>query len=161
MSKMNPALAQRQFDHAALTAIAAFLRDHPAAPYSGRQCEEMVLDARDRLHGPRTIWNTLPSQPPCALGEQADVLFCGEDWGWPILGMVTRWGTPEEWTERTGSLAFYPGCEYSWSIYDQENDRFDDWNGSEPTLWLPRPNTPMWEEGAAAMERAQQEAAGG
>lgn len=38
---------QRKFDRDTLTAIADHLRDNPAPPYSGRQCEEMVMWARD------------------------------------------------------------------------------------------------------------------
>ncbi|WP_293825997.1 hypothetical protein, partial [uncultured Brevundimonas sp.] len=41
--------SQEQHDREALTVIAEHLRENPAAPYSGRQCEEFVLSARDAL----------------------------------------------------------------------------------------------------------------
>lgn len=47
--------SQEQHDHDALTAIAEHLRDNPAAPYSGRQCEEFVLSARDALLSARPL----------------------------------------------------------------------------------------------------------
>lgn len=140
--------AQNQHDYDAMTAIAAFLRDNPAAPFSGRQCAEFVQDARDRLYGGVTAWNRLIEHAPCAVGYQADVLFCGPDWGWPILGMVTRWGTLEAWVARTGSPDHYYGAEYEWSVYNQEDDRYEPWgeNAPQPTLWLPRPKTPSEQE---------------
>lgn len=42
--------AQRQTDYDAMTAIATHLREHPAPPYSGRQCEEHVQFARDAIY---------------------------------------------------------------------------------------------------------------
>lgn len=41
--------SQERHDYEAMTVIAAHLRDNPAAPYSGRQCEEFVQFARDAL----------------------------------------------------------------------------------------------------------------
>lgn len=46
------AAAQRRVDFDAMTVIAAHLRQSPAEPYSGRQCEEHVLHARDALYSP-------------------------------------------------------------------------------------------------------------
>ncbi|UTC28173.1 hypothetical protein GURKE_01420 [Brevundimonas phage vB_BpoS-Gurke] len=136
---------QRQWDYDAMTAIAAFLSDNPAAPFSGRQCAEFIQDARDRLYGGVTVWNRLIDQPPGKFGDQVDVIFCGEDWGWPMWGMVDCWGTLEEWIARTGSAEHYPGVPYEWSVYDQQKDRYITWerNAPEVTLWLPRPKTPL------------------
>jgi hypothetical protein len=41
---------QRAHDFDAMSVIAAHLRECPADPFSGRQCEEFVIDARDRLY---------------------------------------------------------------------------------------------------------------
>ncbi|MNS47409.1 hypothetical protein D3C72_799370 [compost metagenome] len=41
--------SQDKHDYDALTCIAAHLRDNPAHPFSGRQCEEFVQSARDAL----------------------------------------------------------------------------------------------------------------
>lgn len=43
--------AQHASDYKMMSVIADFLRDNPAHPYSGRQCEEMVLSARDAALG--------------------------------------------------------------------------------------------------------------
>lgn len=135
---------QRRWDYDAMTTIAAHLRDHPAAPFSGRQCSEFVQDARDRLYGGKTVWNRLIDHPPGKFGDQVDVLFCGEGWCWPMMGMVTCWGTLEDWVARTGSADHYPGAPYQWAVYDQQNDRYTDWEADAPevTMWLPRPETP-------------------
>lgn len=139
----GPSFDQNQHDYAMMTLIAQHLVDNPAPTLSGRQCAEFVEDARDRLYGGVTIWNKLIERAPCALGEQADVLFCGHNWGWPMLGMVTRYGTLEEWTAKTGSADHYPGVEYEWSVYDQENDRYTPWEHTVPvTMWLYRPDAP-------------------
>lgn len=45
---------QRQHDYDAMTAIASYLRDNPAPPLSGRQCEEFVHHARDALYGEKS-----------------------------------------------------------------------------------------------------------
>lgn len=137
---------QRQHDFDAMSTIAAFLRDNPADPFSGRQCAEFVLDARDRLYGPKTVWRSVAADPPCGFGEQADVIFCGDGWYWPMWGMVTRYGTLKEWTAATGSAEHWPGREYQWSIYDQENDKYLEWDGPEPTMWLERPGSPQGEQ---------------
>lgn len=160
----KPPFSQRLWDFDAMTRIAAHLRANPAPPYSGRQCEEFVLDARDRLYGAMTVWRIVTGEPPCAIGEQADVMFCGPEWYWPMWGMVTCWGTLEAWTERTGSGEHWPGKEYQWSVYDQENDRYNEWDGDEPTMWLPRPGSPLGEEvenkhrAALAAHRAEEPA---
>jgi len=44
------AFDQRVHDFDAMSVIAAHLRENPADPFSGRQCEELVIDARDRLY---------------------------------------------------------------------------------------------------------------
>lgn len=148
---------QRLWDYDAMTKIAAFLRDNPAAPYSGRQCEEFVLDARDRLYGDTTVWRSVAGDPPCEIGEQADVIFCGEGYHWPLWGMVTCWGTLEAWTARTGSADGWPGHEFGWSIYDQENDRYLDWEDHAAiTMWLPRPRSPLGD--AIELGRVQMQA---
>ena len=139
---MSEPFDQNQHDYDAMTTIAAFLRDNPAAPFSGRQCQEFVQDARDRLYGGVTVWNKLIERAPCAVGEQADVIFCAEDWGTPVTGMVTRWGTLQEWTAKTGSALYYPGKEYEWAWYHVYEDRMITWDGPEPTLWLALPKTP-------------------
>ena len=134
---------QNQYDYDAMTVIAAFLRDNPAAPFSGRQCSEFVQDARDRLYGGVTVWNRLIERAPCAVADQADVLFCGPNWATPLSGMVTRWGTPEEWQAAVvGSIEHHPGYEYEWSWYRADTDTLVPWDGEEPTLWLAQPKTP-------------------
>lgn len=140
------AFDQNQHDYDAMTTIAAHLRENPAAPFSGRQCSEFVQDARDRLYGGVTTWNRLIDRAPCAVAQQADVLFCGPEWGWPITGMVTRWGTPEEWQATVGAIDHHPGVAYEWAWYDAGSDRFVPWDGPEPTLWLPRPKSPREQE---------------
>lgn len=141
---MTEAFDQNQHDYAMMTLIAQHLVDNPAPGLSGRQCAEFVEDARDRLYGGQTVWNRLIDRAPCEIGEQADVIFCGKNWGWPMWGMVTRFGTLEEWIARIGSADHYPGYEYEWCVYDQEHDKFRPWgeNAPEVTLWLPRPEAP-------------------
>ncbi|UTC28818.1 hypothetical protein MARCHEWKA_03060 [Brevundimonas phage vB_BpoS-Marchewka] len=137
---------QNQHDYDAMTTIAAHLREHPAAPLSGRQCSEFVQDARDRLYGGVTTWNRLVDRAPCAVAQQADVLFCGRDWATPLSGMVTRWGTPEEWRAAVGSIDHHPGHEYEWSWYRADTDQLIPWDGPAPTLWLLLPKTPGAQE---------------
>jgi hypothetical protein len=138
--------SQKAHDFDAMSTIAAHLRENPAHPFSGRQCEEFVLDARDRLYGPKTVWRSVAGDPPCEDGEQADVIFCGDGWYWPMWGMVTRWGTLEAWVAKTGSADHWPGKDYQWSIYDPEKDKYLEWDGPEPTMWLPRPGSPQGEQ---------------
>ncbi|USN16050.1 hypothetical protein PAPPERLAPAPP_03090 [Brevundimonas phage vB_BpoS-Papperlapapp] len=137
---------QNQHDYDAMTTIAAHLREHPAAPFSGRQCSEFVQDARDRLYGRPSTWHRLLDRAPCAVGHQADVLFCGPDWATPLSGMVTRWGTLEEWTAFTGSGAHWFGQEYEWTWYHADDDRCVPWDGPAPSLWAPMPKTPGAQE---------------
>lgn len=149
---------QRKWDFDAMTAIASFLRDTPADPYSGRQCEEFVLDARDRLYAPdryfllkqaiedlvrvNLSWRSVETDPPCPIGEQVDIIFTQEgDYG-VYVGMVSGFGTLAEWVERTGSEDHWPG-QYQWSVYDQQNDKYLEWEGDAPTLWMVKPMSPQ------------------
>jgi hypothetical protein len=83
----------------------------------------------------RMLWRDVATDPPCAVGEQADVMFCAPGWGWPIVGVVTR----------------FTESGYDWLLYDQENDKFLEWlpdgcKGPLPTLWLPMPVPPKGQE---------------
>lgn len=59
--------------------------------------------------------NRLPGEP----GEQTDVLMWSPEWATWLKGMVTRWmdGT----------------CE--WSIYNQQDDRYHEWE-YPPEFWM-------------------------
>jgi hypothetical protein len=87
-------------------------------------------------------WIKIADQPPGKCGDQVDVIFGHPDWGWPMWGMVTCWGTLEEWVAKGGSPITYPGIDFEWFIYDQENDRYRPWNELAPQegepLWPPR-----------------------
>lgn len=91
-------------------------------------------------------WYAVSDNPPCEAGEQRDIIFGSSSWGWPIKGMVTGYGTREAWIERLGNDDHYPGKALMWSVYDQENDRYQEWTGDDPELWMSCPRLPNYTE---------------
>lgn len=77
---------QRQWDFAAMTAIAAHLRENPAKPYSGRQCEEFVQFARDQLYAPHREAEPTDARYHALLAERLDSISDGPGLG--LLGGV-------------------------------------------------------------------------
>lgn len=62
----------------------------------------------------RTV-DMLPGEP----GEQADVLMWSPEWATWLKGMVTRWEND--------------ACE--WAIYNQQDDRYHEWE-HVPEFWM-------------------------
>ena len=69
-------------------------------------------------------WYQTKDKLPCEPGGQADVIFCSKGWVCAIVGMYTRYTEAEQW-----------------SMYDQGNDRFMDWN-IVPEMWMYMPHIP-------------------
>lgn len=84
-------------------------------------------------------WRSLTEQAPCGVGDQAQVLFCGPTWGWPILGVVSNFGTLDDWVAKTGSAEHWPG-QYQFMMYLQDQDRYEIWDSEQPTHWLLAPS---------------------
>jgi len=69
-------------------------------------------------------WYQSKDKAPCQAGGQVDVIFCSKGWACAMVGMFTNYGDTEQW-----------------SMYDQENDRFIDWN-IVPEMWMYMPHVP-------------------
>lgn len=63
-------------------------------------------------------WTLVAGNPPCAVGEQADVEFCSPGWACAHFGMVTNFGD-----------------HLDWSLYDQINDKFVSWASETPKFY--------------------------
>ncbi len=104
----------------------------PVEPTAG-EVAEMVKRLKDEARAwqrPEERWIPVSERLPTTKeGEQEDVLFGDSAWGWPVLGMFTYWGKDQS-------------PEFTWSEYDQLNDRYVEWESNRPTLWMLRPNLP-------------------
>lgn len=65
----------------------------------------------------------LPTADRCT---QVHVLFCSPGWACPLVGQFTYWDEDDR----------------TWSVYDQQEDRFRAWEGPQPEFWMPRPDVP-------------------
>lgn len=71
-------------------------------------------------------WIEVKKQLPTKkIGGQVKVIFCGPNWGWPIVGLFTKWEDHEEWLE-----------------YDQQEDRYYSSDCDPPTWWMEFPRVP-------------------
>ncbi len=73
-------------------------------------------------------WIQVSERYPAPEGEQVNVLFCSPGWGWAIVGMFELQDGKPIWDE-----------------YDQIKDRYTEWTGPAPTLWMYRPEPPEGE----------------
>ena len=70
-------------------------------------------------------WTKTSEKLPCELG-QVKVLFCGYGWATFIVGLFTC----------------FENGENEWYIYDQEKDKYYQWEFDIPELWMLAPDVP-------------------